>query len=112
MADFAKGVLNRIRWNGADATELLGRHLTTPKSNVVFKAHSRSNSNVVVLDPKTQLLYAGARFFINGESFSTRSGQRQALRELADRRRAHHGRPRRAGLGTLVAEWRKAGYLA
>jgi 50S ribosomal protein L16 3-hydroxylase len=112
MAAFAKGVLNRIRWNGADATELLGRHLTTPKSNVVFKAHSRSNSNVVVLDPKTQLLYAGARFFINGESFSPRSGQRQALRELADRRRAPRTAMVRAGLGTLVAEWRKAGYLA
>jgi 50S ribosomal protein L16 3-hydroxylase len=112
MAAFAKGVLDRIRWNGADAIELLGRHLTTPKGNVVFRAHSGPNGSMVVLDPKTQLLYAGTRFFINGESFVPRSGQRQALRELADRRRAPRKAMVRAGLGTLLAEWRKAGYLA
>ena len=114
MAAFASGVLNRIRWNGADTTELLGRYLTTPKGNVVFRASSKSarlNSRVIELDPKTQLLYAGARFFINGESFIPSASQRRALTELADRRQAPGRTLARAGLGRLMSEWQRAGYL-
>jgi 50S ribosomal protein L16 3-hydroxylase len=61
----------------------------------------------VRLDPKTQLLYRGKRFFINGEGFSTPHAAR--LRELADRREA--SRARLAPLADLIAEWRAAGYV-
>jgi hypothetical protein len=61
----------------------------------------------VQLDPKTQILYAGARFFINGESFGARHPG--LVRELADRRAMDA--PRLAPLAALVAEWHRAGYL-
>jgi hypothetical protein len=61
----------------------------------------------VRLDPKTQLLYFGARFFINGESLAVRHPD--LLRELADRREAPL--ERLAPLAGLIAEWRRAGYL-
>jgi 50S ribosomal protein L16 3-hydroxylase len=114
MANFAFNALNRIRWNRADAAELLGRHLSTPKPNVVFRGNSKNprlNGKTVMLDPKTQLLYAGARFFINGESFALRAAQRRALAELADRRQAPGRRLARAGLLELISDWQRAGYL-
>jgi hypothetical protein len=61
----------------------------------------------VRLDPKTQLLYFGERFFLNGESLRVRRAA--PLRELADRREAD--RARLAPLAGLIAEWRGAGYL-
>ena len=64
-----------------------------------------------MLDSRTQLLYAGARFFINGESFAPRASQRRALAELADRRQAPGRRLARAGLQELISDWQRAGYL-
>ena len=114
LTAFANSVLNRIRWNRADATELLGRFLTTPKNNVVFRTRSKAgrlSGATAVLDPKTQLLYAGKRFFINGECFAPRAGQRRALARLADRRRAPGRLLARAGLEPLISDWQRAGYL-
>lgn len=114
MTAYANTVLNRIRWHPADATELLGRFLTAPKNNIVFRKRSKAaglDGRLAVLDPRTQLLYAGARFFINGEAFAPRASQRGALRALADRRRAPGRLLARAGLQALISEWQRAGYL-
>jgi 50S ribosomal protein L16 3-hydroxylase len=114
MTAFADAVLKRIRWHRADAVELLGRFLTTPKSNIVFRRNAmpgRLKSRVAVLDPRTQLLYAGKRFFINGESFAPSASQRPALAQLADRRRAPGRALARAGLEPLISDWQRAGYL-
>ncbi len=111
---FASGVLDRIRWNRADATEHLGRFLTTPKGNVVFRGRtgaSRLEGKLVALDPKTQMLYAGARFFINGESFAPTARQHRALSQLADRRRTPGRVLARAGLRRLILDWQRAGYV-
>jgi hypothetical protein len=61
------------------------------------------------VDPKTTLLYWGARFFINGESFAVPSRHRPAMRELADRREIEADRL--AGQAKLIREWQLAGYL-
>jgi len=106
MIAFAFGILRKIRFSRTDAADFLGRYLSAPKPYVVFKP-SAGRGAEVELDPKTQLLYCGARFFINGESFTVRHPQ--AMRELADRRRISAARL--APLAELVAEWRKAGYL-
>jgi 50S ribosomal protein L16 3-hydroxylase len=114
MVDFAERVLNRIRWNRADARQLLGRFLTTPKGNIVFGRNARRaklGAAIVVLDPKTQMLYAGTRFFINGESFVPRASQRRALALLADRRRAPGRLLARAGLERRISDWQRAGFL-
>jgi len=106
MLDFTEAVLSRIRWSRSDVADFLGRYLSTPKPHVVFRPTSARGSRVR-LDPKTQLLYFGARFFINGESFTVRSAA--PLRELADRRESDL--PRLAPLADLVGQWHRAGYV-
>lgn len=106
MIAFAFGILRKIRFSKADVADFLGRTLSAPKPYVVFRP-STARGTELRLDPKTQLLYCGARFFINGESFTLR--QPQAMRELADRRRISAARL--APAAGLVAEWRRAGYL-
>ena len=106
MIAFAFGILRKIRFSRADVADFLGRYLSAPKPYVVFKP-SPGRGTEVQLDPKTQLLYSGARFFINGESFTARHPQ--AIRELADRRRIRAARL--APVAELVAEWRRAGYV-
>jgi 50S ribosomal protein L16 3-hydroxylase len=106
MIGFAFETLKRIRFSKQDVTEFLGRYLSAPKPHVVF-SRTRTRGGVVRLDPKTQLLYSGRRFFMNGESFSPRHGA--ALRELADKRALASGRL--ASVAQLIAEWHRAGYL-
>jgi 50S ribosomal protein L16 3-hydroxylase len=106
MLEFTARLLSRVRWSREEVADFLGRYLSSPKPHVVFR-RSATRGARVQLDPKTQLLYLGARFFINGESFSVRHPQ--LLRELADRRASELRRL--APLAGLVAEWRRAGYL-
>ena len=108
MISFADRVLGRIRWSRDDVVRFLGEFLTLPKPHVVFRASSARGATIR-LDPKTQLLYCGTRFFINGDAFSVPARQRAALRALADRRAA--SARRLAGLAKLIGEWRRAGYL-
>jgi hypothetical protein len=68
-----------------------------------------SRGDRLSLDPKTQLLYSGARFFMNGEALAVPPGARSALRELADRRSIPASRL--AALRRLIGEWQRAGYL-
>jgi 50S ribosomal protein L16 3-hydroxylase len=108
MLDFTARLLSRVRWSRGDAADFLGRYLSAPKPHVVFQG-TGGKGRTVRLDPKTQLLYFGARFFINGESFSVNRRQARPLKELADRRQL--SRARLAPLASLIAEWRRAGYL-
>jgi 50S ribosomal protein L16 3-hydroxylase len=106
MLAFCEKVLFRIRWSRRDVVEFLGRYLSSPKPHLVFRP-GKTRGRHVRLDPKTQLLYFGDRFFMNGESIAVRHPR--LLRELADRRQADLSRL--APLASLIAEWRRAGYL-
>jgi 50S ribosomal protein L16 3-hydroxylase len=105
MLAFSEKVLGRIRWSRRDVADFLGRYLSTPKPHVVFRP-GKTRGRQVRLDPRTQLLYFGGRFFMNGESLSVRHPE--LLRELADRRQAD--RASLAPLAGLIAGWRRAGY--
>ena len=112
MLAFSEKVLARIRWSRRDVVDFLGRYLSSPKPQVVFRRHGVFRPKTrrgarVRLDAKTRLLYFGDRFFMNGESLSVRHPR--LLRELADRREAEL--ERLAPLEGLIAEWRRAGYL-
>lgn len=110
MIDYAARTLARIRWSRTDVERFLGEYLTLPKAHVVFRPRPTRRTlrtSLVRLDPKTQLLYSGQRFFINGETVVTRSA---ALRELADRRWAHGAALARESLGRLISAWQRAGY--
>jgi 50S ribosomal protein L16 3-hydroxylase len=106
LVAFSEKVLSRIRWSRRDVADFTGRYLSAPKPHVVFR-RSTSRGRRVRLDAKTQLLYLGERFFLNGESLSVRHPE--LLRELADRREADL--ERLAPLAPLLAQWRRAGYL-
>src|SRR5258706_2468495 len=105
---FARKFLATIRWTHADVARFLGEYLTQPKPHVVFRPAAAKGS-WIRLDAKTQLLYSGDRFFINGESLSLPARDRARLRELADRRgiAAKH----LASQSKLIREWRRAGWL-
>ena len=108
MLAFTQRLLRRIRWSRADAARFLGEYLTQPKPHVVFRPAGGSGA-LLRLDPKTQLLYSGGRFYINGESFSLPRRDRRAMRELADRRELPASRL--ASRSRLIAEWLRAGWL-
>ena len=108
MLLFTQKALRRIRWSRADVARFLGEYLTQPKPHVVFQP-TRAKGKWIRLDPKTQLLYCDARFFINGDAFSLPTRDRRAMRELADRREV--SAIRLAWQAKLIGEWRRAGYL-
>ena len=116
MTAFAEAQLARIRWKRGDVEEFLGRYLSTPRGNVVFRGSSRRVLALprceVILNAKTQMLYLGPRFFINGEVLRPRASQRRALAALADRRRAPGRALARAGLQRLILEWHRCGFLS
>jgi 50S ribosomal protein L16 3-hydroxylase len=113
LVGFAKKSLAKIAWKDADVLDFLGRHLTEPKAHVVFRP-SRSRLPLararLRLDPKTQLLYSGAMFFINGERFDVSRRDLPALRALADRRAIEGKGLARAPLADLFSGWLRAGY--
>jgi 50S ribosomal protein L16 3-hydroxylase len=109
MVAFCFEVLKKIRWGREAARHVLGRYLTEPKAHVVFRP-SRTRGDTVVLDPKTQLLYSGRLFFMNGEAVRVPRRSEAALRELADRRRVAARRLAGAPLAGLLSAWLQAGY--
>jgi 50S ribosomal protein L16 3-hydroxylase len=111
MIDYAGKTLARIRWSRDDVGTFLGEYLTMPKPHVVFRPRRtarRLRDSIVRLDPKTQLLYGGGRFYVNGEAVKLRSA---ALERLADRRWAHGAELARGPLARLIFAWQRAGYL-
>jgi 50S ribosomal protein L16 3-hydroxylase len=105
---FCADYLSRVRWTRNDIVRFLGEYLTRPKPHVVFRPRAGAGS-LLDLDPKTQLLYGGKRFFINGDEFSVPPRARHAMRELADRRQL--AAARLASQAKLIGEWRRAGYV-
>jgi 50S ribosomal protein L16 3-hydroxylase len=113
MVSFAESILKRVRWSKGDAARFLGEYLTEPKPHVVFRPSAKRGplaGSELRLDPKTQLLYSGRRFFINGESFVTSKRAAPRLQELADRRRLRADRLARPPLAGLISGWLRAGY--
>ena len=108
MLLFSRAILKKIRWSAADVTRFLGEYLTMPKPHVVFRARPGRGGRLR-LDGKSQLLYAGRDFFLNGETVPVPARARAAMRELADRREIHAARL--VALAALVGQWRRAGYV-
>ena len=111
MVAFAARVLRRIRWTRADVAAFLGEYLSMPKPHVVFEPARPRRGAIVRLDPKSQLLYRGACFFINGDALSVPPRAAPALRAFADERSAATAALARAGLGRLISDWQRRGYV-
>jgi len=114
MLYFSEKILSRIRWSRSDVARFLGEYLTMPKAHVVFhpgRGRRALERSLVRLDAKTQLLYSGKRFFINGEAVSVPHRHAAALRRLADRRAIPGARLAAAPLAALICAWQRLGYL-
>jgi 50S ribosomal protein L16 3-hydroxylase len=112
MAAFAERVLARIHWTRGEVERFLGEYLTMPKPHLVFQPRApRDLRGRVALEPKTQLLYIGRQFFINGESLRASSRQATALRRLADERSLAANALAAARLGGLISQWQRRGYV-
>ncbi len=95
MIDQVADMLAEIKWNRGVIRDFLGTYLTEPKPHVYFEPPENPLSYVrfvaqakkrgLKLDPKTQLLFAGTVFYINGEECEAESADRPILRALADR---------------------------
>jgi len=88
-------ILKNIQWSDNHVADFLGTYLSEPKPDVVFDANKKtslSNFNKhlvkhgIALDLKSQMLFTGNTFYLNGEA-ATFSGESAAmLTKLADLR--------------------------
>jgi 50S ribosomal protein L16 3-hydroxylase len=121
MLRHAGATLARMRWSRADVADFLGEYLSAPKPHVSFEPRRRRLARAAfarrleradaVLDRKTQLLYLGRRFFLNGDALAPRPAARVPLARLADARRVAGRALARGGLAELAREWYHDGVL-
>ena len=111
LVDFAARALGRIRWRRADVASFLGEYLSMPKPQVVFRAGRSRRGERIRLDARSQLLYRGAHFFMNGDALTVPRRSARVLRRFADERQASSAALARAGLGRLISEWQRRGYV-
>lgn len=121
MLDWVEEALARLRWGKAEITDFLGCYLSEPKAHIYFDPPPRPltpgrfaqavERHGLRLDPRSQLLFRGRRFFINGEGFEPAASLVPPLRELANRRRLPPGRIEGELLQILHA-WYADGFLS
>jgi 50S ribosomal protein L16 3-hydroxylase len=108
-----------VRWGEQDLTAFVGSYLTAPKARVAFAPprrplaladfSRRCRDTGVALDPRSQLLFRGRTFFVNGEPFAPGRRLAPPLRRLARARRLGAGRLP-AGLCALLHRWYLSGW--
>jgi 50S ribosomal protein L16 3-hydroxylase len=112
--------LGRIRWTKHDVARFLGCYLTEPKPHVFFRPPPRGSLRAfeasarrhgVSLALRTEMLYRGTRFFINGECLEAHGALARSLRELADRRALSLPSGDNRELVQRLHDWYRAGYL-
>ncbi len=96
MIDQVMAEMNRIRWDRDTVKDFLGCFLSEPKQNVVFDPPQRplslrrfeavADKRGIRLDERSQLLFAGRRFYINGEPVACPQRGTSLLKQFADRR--------------------------
>lgn len=116
-----RSILDGIRWNEKDVRDFLGCYLSAPKPHVYFSAPERPLGTAgfrrrcardgLRLDPKSQFLFAGSAFYLNGESVSVAAADRPALRRLADRRRLPATDTLSAAAIDMLYDWYCHGFL-
>jgi 50S ribosomal protein L16 3-hydroxylase len=121
MRHALKKTLRGIRWDDAMLEDFIGRYLSEPKQSVFFSAPDaplpmRSFArdvrlHGVSLDLKTRLLYAGDRFFLNGESVAVPREAAALVRTLADHQFLPAAAVPAPGLA-LLYDWYLQGNLA
>jgi 50S ribosomal protein L16 3-hydroxylase len=120
----AEGVLQKLRWDRHTVADFLARKLSEPNPRPVFSAPRRAltaqafaaalKQHGLALDPRTLMLYHGARVYLNGEPVVLPgAGMREiaALKQLADRRRLPAGSACPVTLQALLRSWYRYGFV-
>jgi 50S ribosomal protein L16 3-hydroxylase len=120
LLQWTERAIREIRWDKALITDFLGRYLSEPKAHVFFDppckplaalAFGKSAARRgLVLDARSQLLFSGKVFFMNGERLETTARLVTPLRALADDRKLPPCTLDPDLLG-LLHTWYQAGYL-
>jgi len=122
MIDQVADILADVSWDRKVVGDFLGRMLTEPKSHVFFDPPQRplaakrfvslAERRGVALDPRSQLLFAGTHFYLNGEAVAVAGPDRRLMRQLADRRAIETTRGLSASGLERLHEWYLCGFLA
>ena len=120
MIDQVAEMLAGIRWNRDIVRDFLGCALTEPKPHVFFDPPPRSLSETrfataaakrgLRLDARSQLLFTGNRFYLNGEPVTVATRDRAAFRRLADARMLPASTLSPDGQ-KLVYDWYRCGFI-
>lgn len=116
-----RDAFRKIRWTARDVSRFLGEYLSAPKPHVVFSRSRRKPSQErfaalcrargVRLDLRTNMLFSGPDFFVNGESFNSPRRLKAALSRLADERGLRAGSSPSRPLLRLLHAWYLSGWL-
>lgn len=96
MVEKVSEILQNISWDNQTVATFLGTYLTEPKPHVVFtpnrkisleKFTAQLQTKGFVLDLKTQILFNGDDFFINGEHLRAENSLTECLKRLAAERK-------------------------
>jgi 50S ribosomal protein L16 3-hydroxylase len=125
LIDRVGSILAGLTWNEKDVASFLGTYLSEPKANVVFDPPRRALNEIrfiarvkksgLRLDKKTNLLYDGMSYFMNGEQEPLPPTLKKWLPELADRRYLEGKRfvtlSGDSSMTALLHEWYCAGWI-
>ncbi len=125
MVEQVEQMLRNVRWDRKLIQEFLGQMLTEPKPHVVFdppqKPMSLSNfrasmrtemrTKTLQLDPRTQLLFSGQNFYLNGENEVVPLSARAEIRRLANQRKLSLGKEITEETVTILHRWYTDGFV-
>lgn len=125
MLDKVSAMLEQIRWQREDVAVFLGRYLSEPKLHILFDENEgmslkqfaqQLTRHGVALSGKSQMLFHGRQFFMNGEQWTAGEQHQDLLMTLADERQLDAAWFDIAVLQDAVLlqklhEWYLAGYL-
>jgi 50S ribosomal protein L16 3-hydroxylase len=120
MLDQVAAMLKVIRWDKNTVEDFLGRYLSEPKAHIFFDPPERPLTPAAFarvaaeqglhLDPRSQLLFRGHTFYMNGDRVESPQETFTALQTLADRRALSPTQVAQPVL-PLLHEWYVAGFL-
>lgn len=120
LLDWVEASIRKVQWGKSETADFLGRYLSEPKAHIFFEPPARPLSparfakavatNGLHLDPRSQLLFRGRHFFINGERLDASPALSPHLRKLANLRRLPPT-PLEGPLLEILHDWYSAGFL-
>jgi 50S ribosomal protein L16 3-hydroxylase len=93
MISNVDNILQKITWNKQHIADFLGKYLSEPKMDVVFKQNKKISkaefnrqlaTKTLWLSLKSQLLFAHDNFYLNGEKLTVPAGIYDEIKYLAD----------------------------